>query len=370
MKHPHPMTPRQRLLAPFQGITPDRPALLADLSYWYSAAKAAGTLEKQYDGQEGYKRLHKDLGVCYYYDYADHEVFTTRYEGATVETKESPTERRRFWRTPKGELTDCWHYLPQSSCWALVEYAVKTVDDFPVMMDLFQRVRYAPAYEEYARLDAWIGASGIPLAAVPRSPLPALLADWCGVEQTIFFLMDHPDVVAEALAVIDRANDMAFEIIGNAPCSLLHFCDNLDSSASTPFFEEHMKACYARRLKQLHQAGKFAVVHLDGRVRGLLPKLAKCGFDGVESITPAPVGDVTVEETRGLADNDRLVLWGGIPGAMFCAPWSERDVCAQTRQVMEHWGKQGRLVVGTADQIPPDGAIGWCRAIADAIELG
>jgi len=37
------MTPRERLLAPFRGIKPDRPAWLADLSYWHEAALQAGT---------------------------------------------------------------------------------------------------------------------------------------------------------------------------------------------------------------------------------------------------------------------------------------------------------------------------------------
>ena len=39
------MSPRERLLAPFKGIKPDRPAWLADLTYWQDAAQRAGKLE-------------------------------------------------------------------------------------------------------------------------------------------------------------------------------------------------------------------------------------------------------------------------------------------------------------------------------------
>jgi len=124
---------------------------------------------------------------------------------------------------------------------------------------------------------------------------------------------------------------------------------------------------YRRRLRQLHSAGKFAVVHLDGMVRGLLPKLAACGFDGIESITPAPAGDVEIEDLRALTGNEKTILWGGIPGAMFAPPWTADDVRAQTRRWLEALWPDGRLVVGSADQVPPNGDIDFCRIVAETI---
>ncbi len=363
------MTPRQRLLAPFEGRVPDRPALLADLSYWYESARLAGRLPARYAAADGVRRLHADLGVCEYYQ-AGTSVVVREFDGVEQETRSEGPVRRRSWRTPAGALEDRWEYLPGSACWACTDYPVKTVQDLAVLADLFRRARYRSAYEGYRRQDERLGDAGLPIVPVPRSPLPALLADWCGVEQTIWLLADEPGAVAETLEAIDRAADPAFDLIAAAPCRLLHFCDNLDSAAATPFFEEHMRARYVRRLAQLHAAGQVAVVHLDGRVRGLLPRLAGCGFDGVESITPAPVGDVTVEETRAVAERETLVLWGGLPGAMFCPPWTAEQVREQARRVVRHWGAQGRLVVGTADQIPPDGAVECCRAIAGVLAAG
>jgi uroporphyrinogen-III decarboxylase len=188
------------------------------------------------------------------------------------------------------------------------------------------------------------------------------------VENTIFLLADHPDLVREVLTAIDQANDAAFEAILASPCELIHFCDNLDSSASTPYFDLLMREYYEKRVGQLHRAGKYAVVHLDGRVRGLLPRLAACGFDGVESITPRPVGDVPIEELRSLAGGPRTILWGGIPGAMFSEPWTADDIRRHTRLLLECLAGDGRLIVGSADQIPPNGNLDYCRIIADTIE--
>ncbi|NCO37920.1 MAG: hypothetical protein COZ06_03705 [Armatimonadetes bacterium CG_4_10_14_3_um_filter_66_18] len=361
------MTPRERLLAPFRGLKPDRPAWLADLSYWYGATKAAGKLDAQYDSAEGYKQLHEDLGVCCYYSQGG-ATYSVRYEGVQTDSREEHGERVTWWRTPAGELSDRWRYIPQAHCWAHVEYAVKTVDDLRVVADLFGRMRVEPNETAFPQAVEFLGDSGVPISAVPRSPLPALLADWCGVMKAIYLIADEPNAVGDTLEAIDRANGPAFDCAAASPVELFHFCDNLDSAASASLFEPYMGEYYSRRLQQLHAAGKFAVVHLDGSVRGLLPKLAAVGFDGVESITPAPVGDVAIEELRTVAANEQTILWGGIPGAMFCAPWGEDEVAAHARRLLDALAAEGRLVVGSADQIPPDGNVRLCRAIADACE--
>ena len=59
------------------------------------------------------------------------------------------------------------------------------------------------------------------------------------------------------------------------------------------------------RLERLHAAGVRAAVHLDGTLKGLLPKLAATGIDAIEAITPQPVGDLSLEE-QYRRDRERL----------------------------------------------------------------
>jgi len=360
------VTPKERLLAPFRGHKPDQPAWLVDLGYWHRWAEATGNLGSEYAGDDGYLRLHEDLGVCAYYGLG-RAAFTSRLDGVDAGTHEEGGERTRFWRTPAGEISDRWRYIEEAHCWAHVEYAVKTAADLAVLQDIFQRTSREPNPGPFEQGAERLGDRGVPICPVPRSPLPALLADWCGVMTTAYMVHDEPQAVADTLAAIDQSNDAAFDAAASSPAELFHFCDNLDSAASAGLFDELMADYYSRRLEQLHRAGKFAVVHLDGTVRGLLPKLAACGFDGVESITPAPVGDVEIEDLRALAGHPRTILWGGIPGAMFCPPWTRSDVVAQTERLLDALWEDGRLVVGSADQVPPNGDIAFCRAVADTI---
>ncbi len=359
------LTPRERLLAPLRQLTPDRPCWTADLTWWYGATQQAGRLDARYEGPAGILRLHEDLGVCDYYHYGA-SVFSTHQDGVEVVDRVDGDRRERRWRTPAGELSERWEYLPASYCWAHTAYAAKTAADLAVVQDIFQRTRHTPNAAGFLERDAYLGDAGVPIAAVPRSPLPALLADWCGIMGTIYLVADEPAAVEDTLAVIDQANDAAFDALVAGPAELVHFCDNLDSNNCASYWSAYLGNYYDRRLRQLHAAGKVAAVHLDGTVRGLLPKLAACGFDAVESVTPGPVGDVEIEDLRAVAGSDTVTLWGGVPGAMFAAPWTAADLRAHVRRLLDAlW--PGRLIVASADQVPPDGDVSLCRVVAETI---
>jgi len=128
-----------------------------------------------------------------------------------------------------------------------------------------------------------------------------------------------------------------------------------------------MAGGHKKRLERLHSAGTACAVHLDGVVRGLLPKLAAAGFDAVEALTPQPVGDLDVGEMRTVAGNDSVILWGGVPGIMFAPPYTWDDMEKHVVKTLGAW-KGSRFILGVADQVPPDGDIGFCPRIAELVE--
>ena len=379
------MTQRERILAPFKGLRPDRPAWVADLGYWYSAMRDTGRLDARYARKGGYDQLHRDLGVCLYYSQGG-RVYSERRNGVQMHVRERDGIRTRTWRTPVGEISDRWRFLDGPHCWAHLDYAATSAADLRVVQEIYRRTEVTPAPEVFARVSERVGDDGLPISPAPRSPLPALMTDWCGVTATSYLLADERAAVEDTLALIEHSNDAAWQAIYEGPAELIHVCDNLDSNTYTGLFDRYMRADYAKRLECLHAAGKFAVTHLDGAVRGLLPKLAEVGFDGVESITPAPVGDVAIGELRELCGERETIIWGGLPGAMFAPPWGAEDIRGQTQALLDElWcgdggdagqgcpasGRQrrgNRLIVGSADQVPPDGQIDLCRVVTETIE--
>jgi len=361
------MTHRERLLAPFRGIAPDRPAWAADLGYWYPAMRDTGRLDERYQGDDGYQRLHEDLGVCVYYGRGGC-TYSARYDGVETGIETEGTVQIRWWRTPLGELSSRREFVQAAHCWAFTRYPAHTVEDLKIVQDIYSRLHYRPDASRFLDQCALIGDAGLPISPLPRSPLPALMTDWCGVTATCYLIADEPAAVEDTMAIIDEANEPAYQAVAEGPAELLHWCDNLDSNSYTSFFDRYMRECYTRHLEQLHAAGKWVVTHLDGFVRGLLPKLVEVGFDGVESITPGPVGDVEIEELRALCGSEDTIIWGGIPGAMFAPPWTREQMREHTVRLLDALAAGGRLIVGSADQVPPDGDIELCRLISDTID--
>jgi hypothetical protein len=78
------------------------------------------------------------------------------------------------------------------------------------------------------------------------------------------------------------------------------------------------------------------------------------------------VGDADFAEMRKLAGNDNVILWGGVPGAMFAPPYTWDDMEAHIEKLLEAWGGTP-FIIGVADQVPPDGDITFCRKIAEMI---
>jgi len=70
---------------------------------------------------------------------------------------------------------------------------------------------------------------------------------------------------------------------------------------------------------------------------------------------------------NGLADGDRVILWGGVPGAMFAPPYTWEDMERHVKSVLAGW-RDRPFVLGVADQVPPDGNIDFCRRIAGMLE--
>ncbi len=352
-----------RLLA---GERPGGVVWTADLSYWISGRQADGTADPAWKTECGYLELHRSLGVMPYYYYERFWTGRAIYDATVherVETAGPVTVHR--WETPVGTLREESCYLPESACTGVTRHPVRTATDLDILIYLLEHRRLEPdnLADYRQRRELWAGYDGLPCLGLPRSPLSALAYEWAGIEALTFLILDEPDRVGRVLALMEAQEAPVMEAVCEAAPPLVHFPDNLSSDNLTGFYDEYLGPTHRRRLAKLHAAGVKAAVHLDGTVRGLLPKLAAAGFDAVEALTPQPAGDLTPAEMRRLADRSDLILWGGVPGALFPAPTDWPRLNRHLDELLEAWAGQP-FVVGVADQVPPDGNIEFCRQIA------
>lgn len=349
------MTHRERLIAVFEKKPIDRLPWVPDLGYWIEAENRRGRLPKEYQGSEGRRRLHVELDACVYYGYSASPAIC-RTEGVKCTTETKGDMRIERYECDGHVLEKHWRWLPHSFCYAITKYPVTEISQLAIVREIFARRRYErnPKANEPANQ---LGGDGVPITAAPRSPLPALLADWVGVESTVYMLADAQQEVEKTLKVIDRANDGFFALLSNVESPVIHFCDNLSADTIGGYWDRYCAEYYCRRVAQVHAARKYCVTHLDGTTKALIPRLMKAGLDGIESLTPKPVGDLTMEEISELLRPYDGVFWGGLPGAMFAPPFTWDDLKAMIDGLHRLYRCGQRMVVASADLVPPDANI-------------
>lgn len=359
---------RESLLKLLRGEKPDEVVWTADISYWITGQRQSGKFNRSLDTEEGYLHFSQQLGILPYYWYAKFWLGEPRYRRVKIKTRQQGHQTEVTWHTPVGELSQITEFMPESCSGGCTKHPVESEEDLKVLIALLEDRHLEPAgLEDYRRrCEWWAKFDGLPCIALPRSPLSAFFYEWAGVQNAVYLLADHPDLVQRILELLEEQEEPILEAVCQAAPPLVHFPDNLSSENLTGCFDQHMAARYRRRVERLHSAGVRCAVHLDGTVRGLLPRLAACGIDAVEALTPQPVGDVAVEEMRNVAGSPTVILWGGVPGAMFAPPFDWPTMKAHVEKLLASW--QGTpFVVGVADQVPPDGDIQMCRQIADLL---
>jgi Uroporphyrinogen decarboxylase (URO-D). len=364
------MNERERLMAVLRGDKPDRSPWFGDLSYLYSSMEIDGKLEVKYKGDEGYLRFYQDLGVgiCFYPPFL---WKTESTGGVQYQEKEENGQRLCEYITHVGNIRSVQKYLQNTYTWAYTEHFVKTIEDLRVMLYIFENTKYIENYDEFKKIDELWGELGIPagIAPISVSPIQKLLARWAGVENTINIYMDDMDEFEEIILKIQDTEDEVFEILKRSPAQYIEFAENLSSEITGKnFFEKYNMPYYKKRIKQLHDSGKYVGIHIDGTLGSCLPLLEPCGFDVAEAVTPSPIGDIDVEDLRKVAGNN-IVIWGGLPGALFSPQYPEQEFEEHLKKVMDTFTVGSKFVLGVADQVPPDGLISRVRKVREMIEV-
>ena len=364
------MNEQERILAVLNGGLPDKTPWFADLSYWIFSLQERGLLPEEYQGEGGYIAFHRDqgAGACFEYNAV---LWDITYSGGVRYTEKVEGDVKTcVFDTPSGSLTSRQKYLKTSFSWAYTEHFVKDFDDLKRMLYVHEHTEFKANYDTFDRISALWGGDGL-LAATPvicAAPLQKLLSRWAGVEATVSLVYEDDETFGKINEDIQRTEDAVFDILAASGAKYVEFAENLSSEVTgRAFFERFNQGYYERRTRQLHRAGKFCGIHIDGTLAPCLGMLKGCGFDVAEGITPAPVGTVAPERLRELA-GDGIVLWGGLPGPIFTGLFSDEQFEAYVSRVLALFPPGSGFVLGVGDQVPPDCAPGRVKRVRDIVD--
>jgi uroporphyrinogen-III decarboxylase len=230
---------------------------------------------------------------------------------------------------------------------------VKDVSDFPALTYLFEHTHYEADYDRIYRYQEEAGDNGVTLCYTPKSPFMDLVALRMGITAVTFAIMDDEDAFSALLETMAKKHMEASAFTLASPCECIMVPENLSSEVvGKSYFYKYMQAYHKKITGLIRQAGKFSFIHQDGTLKGLVKEISEAGFDVVEACTPAPVGDITIEEIAELVHPD-TILWGGIPGGYFTDIVSDEEFDRHVIHVLEVLRKRPNSALGVADQVIP-----------------
>jgi hypothetical protein len=361
------MTRRELNLAIFERRT-DAVLWQPRLETWIPHHRQKGTLPARfrdlddlaiYDALRCSVRYAASAGIDTYYE-PDDIVESERQEGeryiATLTTPSGAIEtvHHDIWRD--GELLNR----------RIEKYPVSTPADLRVVTDRVERTYYRPNLGAFQAASERVGHRGEPTIFLHSSGFTELIKVWCGLAGTFYLLADHPAAVEAYLEACDRRDRRIVDVALQLPCRIFNLGDHATNEFTPPrILEKYMLPRWQWISERLHADGRFVHSHWDGHARAILPYLQDSGLDSVEALTPAPMGDITLEEIKA-AVGDKLVVLDLLPAIHFLEQYPKQEVLDFARRAIDMFAP--RLVLGISDEISQIGQIEKVEAISELVD--
>lgn len=137
----------ESFLAVLRGERPDRVVWTGDLAYWIAGRKQQSEARPEWDTEEGYLRLHAELGLMPYVYYEKFWAAEPRYDASVdIGVQVRGGTATRTFCTPVGELREENFYSPTSCSTAITRYAVQSKRDLEVLLYLVEHRHLEPMH--------------------------------------------------------------------------------------------------------------------------------------------------------------------------------------------------------------------------------
>ena len=361
------MTRRELNLAIFEG-TADKVLWQPRLETWIGHHMHKGTMPARFKDMgnlEIYDALHCSIryaasaGIEYYEERDDLVRIHEQHPGHSVDIVRSPvgeirTVNQEVWEG--GELQNR----------RIRDFPVKTVKDLRVATDLVNRAQFRAKPEAFTRAAAAVGHRAEPTVFLSSSGFTELIKWWCGLENTYYILHDHPKEVEKHLEACDHRDDRLLEVALQLPCRIFNLGDHATNEFTPPpILKKYLMPRWQRIAARLHAADRFVHTHWDGHSRLMLPYLQETHLDAVEALTPAPMGDMTLEQIKE-AVQDKIVVLDLLPAIDFLPNHRTEDLLKFARRAIDMFAP--KLILGISDEISQVGEIEKVEAVTELVD--
>lgn len=374
------MTYRERMLAVLAGRPTDCIPFVPRLDVWYQANKDHGTLPDKYKNAT-LLQIVEDLDIGYHTGVADHVYNDSldivdqalgilrgpykphrsclrninrniSYQGDTITVE---------YLTPHGTIRTKVEYdqarrktgtlSPQVS-----EHAIKSVADFAAVGYIFENMDVYPDYEGLEKLKTEIGDRGLVVSTgqMGISAMHHILSTLISYDIFLCEYYDNYDMLEQLAASLTPYVNRVIDIAANSPADIIQSGINYDTSITwSPFLEKHLMPYLAGTAEKIHANGKFLLSGSVSETKGLCTHYQQGHLDIADSVCPAPMTSLSLQEIRQALDA-KITIWGGIPSVTVLEDcMSDYEFDTYLDQLFMQVGKGDHLILSIAAAAPP-----------------
>lgn len=355
------ITPRARMLAAYRGEKLDRPPVAPEFWY-YIPARVLGMDMIQIHEQIPHWRALQETFRHYRCEgwgvvgpSAPPSPFSSHTERS--ERPDGQIDVRTITSTPAGDLVSRRRMDPRDPPWTLE----RPIKDFERHWPVYEQTvlpdpdgyDWAPVQEaleevgEDYLLEVFVSNPFTDFVGGPRE------GDF---SRMVLDLMEHEDYLRglRERFVEQRCRLIEDALTRTSAESVFVGCSWSCASLIGPrLWREWDRPVLRRFTDTAHASGGLIHVHCHGDCAELIPDFAEIGVDCLCPLERPPGGDVTPENMPRIKEQTRgrVTLNGNVHTVETLIRGTPGEVEAEVRQIIDLWGGDGRLIVGTGDQV-------------------
>lgn len=272
-----------------------------------------------------------------------------------IQQKTAGREQYVTYHTPVGDLIEKYVYSAQGNTRFLTGHPVETAEQFRTLQYMYEHLRIEPDMEAFETDFQRYGDDALLLPTVgvqQNTAFQSMVEHWAGTENLTYALYDEPEVVEECLAVMQERDGETVRIsVDSAADGFLFWEDSSTTNISPDFFARYAAPEINGWGEMIHRNGKMLIHHACGPLKDLLPLMANTSIDAIESISPPPTGNVTLQQAAAVLPNHIALI--GVLEPVHLLNGTVEDVCEDARTLIRDLAGR-RFVLANSDSCPPN----------------
>ena len=341
------MTSKERLQAGLNGAPSDRVPYSPNLAYFFDQ------LPEKYRSL-GHLNFCKLIDADLLNRFGPCPVKAILPEKLIVKNYESSDRIITEHVTPVGVLRKVVAKSKEGHTSFLIEHPLKSKEDYKIQIWIEENTKFESDSEPVKNCFAENPDAlhlGMLIPERMKSAFQFMVEHLAGTEELIYNLYDFPEIVNELWTVMVSNNLAAVRIAALSEYEyFITWEDSSTQNYSPVFYQQYIASEISRWVDVLASNNKKYIQHACGHVKDLLPIMKSTKIHSIESIAPAPTGNVMLKDARQCL-GDKIGIIGGI---------EPTELLNRSVEKLEHYVEQiiadcqgGPFILANSDSCPP-----------------